>query len=97
MKKQIYPKGQDQESPRVRQDDLPFFLPEVTVTTSPMASEPEQRFRRCLERITRGLVAFLDIAATWAKIIGDYRDAPEDKAAGAADSIPSTPASGIFA
>ncbi len=62
MKKQIYPKGQDQESPRVRQDDLPFFLPEVTVTTSPMASEPELRFRRCLERITRGLVAFLDIA-----------------------------------
>jgi hypothetical protein len=45
----------------------------------------------------KALLAFLDIAAAWAKIIGDYRDAPEDKAAGAADSIPSTPASGIFA
>ncbi len=45
----------------------------------------------------KALLAFLDIATAWAKIIGDYRDAPDDKAAGAADSIPPVPASGIFA
>jgi hypothetical protein len=43
----------------------------------------------------KAFVAFADFAATWAEIIRDFRDVPED--ADGKGETPSPPASGIFA
>ena len=61
MKKKIIKMRRSQESRPVQHDLLDIFTP--AVTTPPVASESrQQRFRRCMEQIARGVEAFFDIA-----------------------------------